>query len=112
MFSIKLLRALTAPLLSSLCVIILGCGGGPANLSPQPSVCTISISPRKVALQGGNSVQFRAALTGGAASKDLQWLANGVLGGNSAAGTISKAGLYTAPQGISPRGLVVVISAE
>src|ERR1700730_3976200 len=112
MFFIKLPRVVIALLLSSLCLAVLGCGGTPANPSPQPFVGTISISPGKVALQAGNSVQFRATNARGTSGEDLEWFANGVIGGNSRSGTISKAGLYTAPKRMSSSSLNVAISVK
>jgi hypothetical protein len=55
----------------------------------------VSISPTSSALQVGQSQQFTATVTGSATG--LNWLVNGVVGGNSTVGTISASGLYTAP---------------
>jgi hypothetical protein len=68
---------------------------------------SLSISPQKAALHAGNSLQFTAAAFA-RANADLAWLVNGVLGGNSASGTISRSGLYTAPQEVTSNAEVAV----
>src|SRR5579864_969240 len=75
---------------------------------------SVSISPTNASLHTGQTQQFSATISGATASAtaattntSVQWLVNGVLGGNSAAGTISSAGLYTAPVTV-PAGLVTV----
>jgi len=55
----------------------------------------VSISPTSSALQVGQSQQFTATVTG--PNTGLNWLVNGVVGGNSTVGTISASGLYAAP---------------
>ena len=63
--------------------------------------------PEKAALGAGNSLQFTAT-SSGTPTADLEWLANGVPGGNSASGTISRSGLYTAPQQVTSNATIVV----
>jgi parallel beta-helix repeat protein len=53
-------------------------------------------------LQVGSSLQFTAD------SSDVEWLANGVVGGNATSGTISTSGLYSAPPTIKSNISVVV----
>ncbi len=56
---------------------------------------TISVVPPSVSLLLGATQQFQAVFTGTAAA--IIWEVNGVADGSAAAGTISAAGLYTAP---------------
>jgi len=98
--------------LSGLCLVAFGCGGLSANnlpgaTSPQPSAGTLSISPDRAVLSAGNTLQF-TAVAKGTLGTDLEWLANGVVGGNSASGTISRSGLYTAPQAVTSNTAIVV----
>jgi hypothetical protein len=57
----------------------------------------------------GTTVQFNAVVTG-ASSQDVTWEVNKITGGNSTIGTISTAGLYSAP-GQLPKPATVVVSA-
>jgi hypothetical protein len=112
---VKLPRAVPFLALSSLFLVVFGCGGlSPVNLSsstpPRLSAANVSISPNTAVLQAGNSLQFTAAARG-PANTDLEWLANGVVGGNSVSGTISRSGLYTATQTVA-FGTSVVVTAR
>ena len=100
--------------LSGLYLISLGCGGLPSGKLPLPTppngsagAVSVSISPKTAALGAGNSLQFTAT-SSGPPTADLEWLADGVPGGNSASGTISRSGLYTAPQQVTSNATIVV----
>lgn len=62
---------------------------------------SVTVVPAAVVVTGPANVlfgltgQYSAAVTG--ASQNVTWMVNGVTGGSSAEGTISAAGLYTAP---------------
>ena len=60
-------------------------------------------------LQVTGTQQFTATITG-ATDTAVTWAVNGVAGGNSTVGTISAAGLYTAPQ-VPPTPNTVTITA-
>jgi len=104
---------------SGLYLISLGCGGLPSGKLPLPAptnasagAVSVSISPQTAALGAGNSLQFTAT-SSGLPTADLEWLADGVPGGNSASGTISRSGLYTAPQQVtSNAGIVIAVSSK
>ena len=57
-----------------------------------------SISPANAAIMAGASQQF-TAIFAGQANPSITWSVDGVSGGNSSVGTITSAGLYTAPAG-------------
>jgi hypothetical protein len=114
MFRVKLPPAVPLLVLSGLYLISLGCGSLlPGNLPlPAPpngsaGAASVSISPQTAALDAGNSLQFTAT-SSGPPTADLEWLADGVPGGNSASGTISRSGLYTAPQQVTSNAVIVV----
>lgn len=113
--------------------LLYGCGavnqGSSASTpsSPNPSTGAVSIFPKEAAVQAGNSLQFTARTFGapadpeqagnslqsraaafGRPNSDLEWQVNGVLGGNSASGTISRSGLYTAPRTVSTNATIAV----
>jgi len=71
-----------------------------------PATVSVSISPTNASVQVGQSKQFSATVSG-ANSSAVNWLVSGIPGGNSSAGTITSAGLYTAPASV-PSGSVAV----
>ena len=75
-----------------------GCGfTGASSSSPNlPSKVGITIAPQSATVTLGGTAQFTANVTG-ARSTAVNWSVNGIAGGSAAAGTISSAGLYTAP---------------
>lgn len=104
--------AMSALASSGLCLVAFACGGlsfgvVSAAPSPQSSAVAFSISPKHAVLQAGSSLRFTAVAPGTVGS-DLEWLANGVAGGNSASGLISSSGLYTAPPTVESDTLVAV----
>ncbi len=67
-----------------------------ANITlTQPSV-TVTVSPQTAQLALSGTQQFAAAVVGNA-NTAVTWAVNGVTGGNATLGSISAAGLYTAP---------------
>lgn len=94
-----------------------GCGGGsaapsspsgPSSSNPSSAVA-VSISPASANVPAGAPQQFTAAVTG-ASNTAVSWEVNGDAGGNSADGTITSAGLYTAPAAV-PATPTVQVSA-
>jgi hypothetical protein len=71
-----------------------GGGGGGGDVAPPPPL-TITITPATVTLGLSETVQFFADVNRSDATK--VWYVNHVQGSNSALGTISSSGLYTAP---------------
>ena len=70
-----------------------------ANNGTCPAAATpvvVAVTPSTVTLKPGTSQMFAAAVTN-TANTAVTWEVNGVAGGNSAVGTITSAGMYTAP---------------
>jgi len=76
-------------------ILYLDCGGGGPAASLPPTVA-VTISPGSASLLTGQTSTFTATVTG-TTNRSVTWAVNGVTGGSSAMGTISAAGLYTAP---------------
>src|SRR3954471_13661070 len=76
------------------------------NKGNHPHRISVTISPTASSLQAGQSQQF-AATVSGTSNTAVNWLVNGGIGGNSAVGTISPAGIYSAPAA-APSSLVTV----
>ncbi len=57
---------------------------------------SVALSPASATLQGGQTLQFTASGSN-TNNGNVTWSVNGVTGGSSATGTITSAGLYTAP---------------
>ena len=66
----------------------------------------VAISPTSITLAAGATKQF--SVTTIPANLQVTWAVNGLTGGNSAVGTITQAGLYTAPQVPYPGGPVSI----
>lgn len=71
------------------------CGCGYAGTPPQNNV-TVTVQPLTANVVLGQSQQFQATVSG-TSNDAVSWTVNGTVGGNSASGTVSPAGLYTAP---------------
>ena len=65
---------------------------GPIPVASQAG--SVTISPQYVALAPGQTQQFSSTVAG---SGTLEWIVDGVVGGNSTVGTVDSHGLYTAP---------------
>jgi YD repeat-containing protein len=77
--------------------------------SPEPFIVlgTVTISPTSTVLFPTQTQQFTATV-GGTTTPAVTWSVDGVVGGNTAIGTISATGLYTAPATVpSPQTLTV-----
>ena len=68
----------------------------------------VRITPSGAQLRPGETVQFKATITG-TTNPNVVWKVNGAAGGNATVGTISTTGLYTAPAGLT--GSTVTIGA-
>jgi serine protease len=61
---------------------------------------TVTVTPSSMSLKAGGTQAFSAAVTN-TSNMAVTWQVNGVTGGDSTVGTISAAGMYTAPSTIS-----------
>jgi serine protease len=79
---------------------------------PAPTVpeVTVSVSPSDITLESGHTQVF-AANVSNTTNKAVSWYVNGTLGGNAASGTISTAGAYAAPSGVTASTNVTVTAA-
>jgi hypothetical protein len=76
-----------------------GCGTFRSKSSPastEPQQVSIQLNQTSVNLQTGAQLQFTATVLG-TSNTAVTWAVDNVNGGNSGAGTITSAGLYTAP---------------
>src|SRR5208337_1204255 len=83
-------------------------GCGYAGTPPKPSV-TVTLEPTSSVVMLDATQQFQATVTG---STDIavEWEVNGVANGNAIFGTVSGAGLYTAPA-VMPSPASVTVTA-
>jgi uncharacterized protein (DUF1800 family) len=96
---------------------LVGCATTSA-LPPPPAVTAAAAVPAVVTISGasqvrvGAMVQFTAKVTAGSSS-NLIWQVNGVKGGSASTGTISSAGLYTAPSLLpSPNTVTIKVATQ
>lgn len=71
----------------------------------------ITVAPATAMVRDGAAQQFVASVTG-TGNSSVGWSVNGVAGGSSAVGTISSAGLYTAPQTLPNPNTVTVTAVS
>lgn len=73
------------------------------------STIAVSVSPSSAVLRPKASKQFTATVQG-TANTAVTWRVNGIVGGNSTVGTVSRTGLYRAPNSV-PNPSTVSVSA-
>ena len=105
-------------LIWSICFLVLtGCGSNvyltivPKGPTAPPPVATqngsVIIAPQYAAVGLGGGSQFTATVSG---SGTVQWLVNGVVGGNQTVGLVDPSGYYTAPTTLQqPENVVVSV---
>lgn len=103
-----LVLALFEALVLTACAGAIGQGGSNIKVPP-PSTVTVTLQPATATLFLGQAQQFQASVAG-TSNAGVNWDVNGVPGGNSALGTISSSGLYTAPA-ILPSSPTLTITA-
>lgn len=70
----------------------------------------VTVSPAAVAVPAGTSATFAASVSGSAVTPT--WEVNGVAGGNASVGTVTAAGVYTAPLTPPPGGSVTITAVN
>jgi uncharacterized protein (DUF1800 family) len=101
-------RHIVAGLALAIALGVSGCSSNSNNATqPQTAVSLTGGSAARV----GTTVQFRATVTGNA-NTGVTWQVNGVKGGSTATGTITSAGLYTAPVTLAGGASVVVTAVS
>jgi hypothetical protein len=96
-------------LIEAACAGTTGTGG--KGTTPPPTQVTISISPTSANVRVGASQTFTAQLTN-ATNQNVTWSVNSIAGGNSSVGTITSAGVYTAPATLpNPNTVSVTVSS-
>ena len=83
---------------------------GFAGVTINPPVAVSVFPASAVVLAATGTQQFTAVVTNAGSNTAVTWQVNGVDGGNAAVGTISSAGLYSAPAAI-PSPATVTVSA-
>ncbi len=76
-----------------------------------PTTVSVAISPTSASLQVGLTQQFTDVVSG-TTNTGVTWSVNSVQGGNSTVGTISSAGMYTAPAAVPSTGSVTVAATS
>src|ERR1700736_5723106 len=85
-------------------LVLIACGGSSTSTSPHSqsssqALISVAVSPPSAAVQIGSSQQFSATVSN-TNNTAVSWRVNGTEGGSSTSGTISPAGLYTAPANV------------
>lgn len=92
-------------------IVMQGCGGGAMGTSspPPPPAIQVSVAPGASVVLLGNSQIFSATVTNSSATS-VTWSVNGIPGGSATTGTITSAGIFTAPQ-VLPAPNIVPVTA-
>jgi hypothetical protein len=91
-------------------LILQGCGS--SSSSTADPVVTISISPTTTSVATTKTQQFTATVSG-TTNTAVTWQVNGATGGDATHGTISTAGVYTAPAAVpTPAAVTVTAVAQ
>lgn len=77
------------------------------TLVPPPPPVSVSVLPTVATVSLGSSRSF-AATVAGTNNTSVTWSVNGIAGGSAAVGTITPAGVFTAPPGMPPSSLVTI----
>lgn len=99
-------RAILSGLAAAVLLMLAACGNNGNNPPNTPSV---TVSPATANVQEGMQQQFTATVSN-TTDNAITWQVNGVTGGNATVGTITSAGLYTAPA-VVPNPASVTITA-
>jgi hypothetical protein len=107
------LRALSAVAILCLAAMIeISCGIAGTPSGGRPSSVIVSVSPTSANLFLGTTQSFQAVVSG-SSNTGVTWEVNGMPGGTTGTGTISAAGLYTAPAILpSPPGVTVTAVSQ
>jgi hypothetical protein len=70
----------------------------------------VAVCPGSISVQAGSGTQAFTATVANATDESVTWQVNEITGGNSTVGTITSAGVYTAPAAV-PNGAPVIITA-
>jgi hypothetical protein len=90
-------RAIPVIMMFSSVALIGGCSGLPkAGSASVGTASSVTLTPGSMALTLGATQQFTANVAG-ATDQTVQWVVNGMPGGNAASGLISEGGVYLAP---------------
>jgi uncharacterized protein (DUF1800 family) len=84
--------------------------GSTVNVTVKTAIVTVSVAPASATVTLGGSQPF-VANVGGTVNTGVLWSVNNVVGGDSTNGTITAAGVYTAPAAM-PASNVVTIRAN
>lgn len=84
--------------------------GGGSTQPPPPEAGQIAVTPASATLRGGDTQPFAIMTSDNSAPPPVRWSVNGVADGAAASGTITSAGVYTAPE-FPPASSSVTIGA-
>jgi hypothetical protein len=74
-------------------------------------IVSVVLSPSTATVQTSQSVQFSASISG-TSNTAVDWLVNGIAGGNPTVGTITASGVYTAPASVPSSAINVTAQSQ
>jgi uncharacterized protein (DUF1800 family) len=111
----ELRAAVSLPVAQQYCVVVQNPAPSAGNsgskcFTVRPPV-SLTISPTTATVRGGTSRTFSTSVKN-TNTRDVDWLVNGVVGGNATVGLITTAGIYTGPLNIAAVGGTVKVRAR
>jgi uncharacterized protein (DUF1800 family) len=113
--STELRASVSLPNVQNYCFVVENAAPGGGNSNSKcfnvMALITVSTSPTTATVRGGATRQFTAAVRN-TTMREVDWMVNGTVGGNSTTGTIATDGTFTAPLNISAVGGSVKVGAR
>ncbi|MDF0605426.1 FAM171 family protein [Neisseriaceae bacterium TC5R-5] len=86
--------------------------GASIDIQLGPVVPGLKVFPSDSVVLAEGGEQSFVARSIGLPDDSVTWLVNGIVGGNASVGTISNAGVYTAPAAVADEGVTVTVTAR
>ena len=87
-------------------ILLTSCGSS-GNIPTEIALPVVTVSPASTSLPAGGALQFTATVVSSTPTV-LSWYVNNIQGGNSAVGTVTTSGYYSAPASIPSPATVTV----
>ncbi|HTS12366.1 MAG TPA: hypothetical protein VMH00_09635 [Candidatus Limnocylindrales bacterium] len=92
-------------------ITLTACAGATSRGVQPPPLVSVAIQPTTASLFLGQTQQFTPTVTG-SSNTSVTWSVNSISGGNSTLGTITSAGLYTAPATLPSNSSVTITAVS
>ena len=95
-----------------LALAVTACSSGSSSNAITNQPVAVTVAPNSASVQAGIGTQSLVATVTNATDTTVTWHVNGVSGGSATVGTVSAAGLYTAPASVPSPATVTVTASS